>query len=97
MSIRIAPSLLSANFAALGEDIRMVEDAGAEDQAEKAQCDERRAQAAEPADRERDPGECLERGNVPGRDADPVVERIAARIERQQHERDREYHSQQHT
>lgn len=30
MSIRIAPSLLSANFAALGEDIRLVEDAGAD-------------------------------------------------------------------
>lgn len=29
MSIRIAPSILSANFAALGEDIRMVEQAGA--------------------------------------------------------------------
>ena len=29
MSIRIAPSILSANFAALGEDIRKVEDAGA--------------------------------------------------------------------
>jgi ribulose-phosphate 3-epimerase len=29
MSIRIAPSILSANFAALGEDIRMVEKAGA--------------------------------------------------------------------
>ena len=30
MSIRIAPSILSANFAALGDDIRMVEDAGAQ-------------------------------------------------------------------
>lgn len=30
MTIRIAPSLLSANFAALGEDIRKVEEAGAE-------------------------------------------------------------------
>ena len=30
MSIRIAPSILSANFAALGEDIRKVEDAGAD-------------------------------------------------------------------
>ena len=30
MSIRIAPSILSANFAALGEDIRRVEDAGAQ-------------------------------------------------------------------
>lgn len=29
MSIRIAPSILSANFAALGEDIRKVEEAGA--------------------------------------------------------------------
>ena len=29
MSIRIAPSILSANFAALGEEIRRVEDAGA--------------------------------------------------------------------
>lgn len=29
MSIRIAPSILSANFAALGDDIRMVEEAGA--------------------------------------------------------------------
>ena len=29
MSIRIAPSILSANFAALGEDIRRVEEAGA--------------------------------------------------------------------
>lgn len=29
MTIRIAPSILSANFAALGEDIRKVEDAGA--------------------------------------------------------------------
>ena len=29
MSIRIAPSILSANFAALGDDIRMVEKAGA--------------------------------------------------------------------
>ena len=29
MSIRIAPSILSANFAALGEDIRKVENAGA--------------------------------------------------------------------
>jgi ribulose-phosphate 3-epimerase len=29
VSIRIAPSILSANFAALGEDIRKVEDAGA--------------------------------------------------------------------
>ena len=29
MSIRIAPSILSANFAALGEDIRVVEKAGA--------------------------------------------------------------------
>ena len=29
MSIRLAPSILSANFAALGEDIRKVEDAGA--------------------------------------------------------------------
>ena len=29
MSIRIAPSILSANFAALGEEIRKVEDAGA--------------------------------------------------------------------
>ena len=29
MSVRIAPSLLSANFAALGEDIRKVEEAGA--------------------------------------------------------------------
>ena len=29
MSIRLAPSILSANFAALGEDIRQVEDAGA--------------------------------------------------------------------
>ena len=29
MSIRIAPSILSANFAALGEDIRIVEEAGA--------------------------------------------------------------------
>ena len=29
MSIRIAPSILSANFAALGDDIRKVEDAGA--------------------------------------------------------------------
>ena len=29
MSIRIAPSILSANFAALGEDIRIVESAGA--------------------------------------------------------------------
>ena len=30
MSIRIAPSILSANFAALGDDIRKVEDAGAQ-------------------------------------------------------------------
>jgi ribulose-phosphate 3-epimerase len=30
MNIRIAPSILSANFAALGEDIRKVEEAGAE-------------------------------------------------------------------
>jgi ribulose-phosphate 3-epimerase len=30
MSIRIAPSILSANFAALGEDIRKVEEAGAD-------------------------------------------------------------------
>jgi ribulose-phosphate 3-epimerase len=30
MSIRIAPSILSANFAALGDDIRLVEDAGAD-------------------------------------------------------------------
>ena len=30
MNIRIAPSILSANFAALGEDIRKVEDAGAD-------------------------------------------------------------------
>ena len=30
MNIRIAPSILSANFAALGDDIRMVEEAGAE-------------------------------------------------------------------
>ena len=30
MTIRIAPSILSANFAALGEDIRKVEDAGAQ-------------------------------------------------------------------
>ena len=30
MSIRIAPSILSANFAALGEEIRKVEDAGAQ-------------------------------------------------------------------
>lgn len=30
MSIRIAPSILSANFAALGEDIRKVEQAGAQ-------------------------------------------------------------------
>ena len=30
MSIRIAPSILSANFAALGEDIRKVEEAGAQ-------------------------------------------------------------------
>jgi ribulose-phosphate 3-epimerase len=30
VSIRIAPSILSANFAALGEDIRKVEDAGAQ-------------------------------------------------------------------
>jgi ribulose-phosphate 3-epimerase len=30
VSIRIAPSILSANFAALGDDIRMVEDAGAQ-------------------------------------------------------------------
>ena len=30
MNIRIAPSILSANFAALGEDIRMVEEAGAD-------------------------------------------------------------------
>src|SRR4030095_1570953 len=30
MNIRIAPSILSANFAALGEDIRKVEDAGAQ-------------------------------------------------------------------
>jgi ribulose-phosphate 3-epimerase len=29
MTVRIAPSLLSANFAALGDDIRMVEQAGA--------------------------------------------------------------------
>ena len=29
MSVRIAPSILSANFAALGEDIRKVEEAGA--------------------------------------------------------------------
>ena len=29
MSIRLAPSILSANFASLGEDIRRVEDAGA--------------------------------------------------------------------
>ena len=29
MSIRLAPSILSANFAALGDDIRKVEDAGA--------------------------------------------------------------------
>jgi ribulose-phosphate 3-epimerase len=29
VSVRIAPSILSANFAALGEDIRKVEDAGA--------------------------------------------------------------------
>jgi ribulose-phosphate 3-epimerase len=29
MNIRLAPSILSANFAALGEDIRMVEEAGA--------------------------------------------------------------------
>ena len=29
MNIRIAPSILSANFAALGEDIRKVEEAGA--------------------------------------------------------------------
>ena len=30
MSVRIAPSILSANFAALGEDIRKVEEAGAQ-------------------------------------------------------------------
>ena len=30
MSIRIAPSILSANFAALGDDIRKVEEAGAQ-------------------------------------------------------------------
>lgn len=30
MTVRIAPSILSANFAALGEDIRKVEDAGAQ-------------------------------------------------------------------
>lgn len=30
MNVRIAPSILSANFAALGEDIRKVEDAGAQ-------------------------------------------------------------------
>jgi ribulose-phosphate 3-epimerase len=30
VSVRIAPSILSANFAALGEDIRKVEDAGAQ-------------------------------------------------------------------
>ena len=30
MNIRIAPSILSANFAALGEDIRKVEEAGAD-------------------------------------------------------------------
>jgi ribulose-phosphate 3-epimerase len=29
-NVRIAPSLLSANFAALGEDIRKVEEAGAD-------------------------------------------------------------------
>src|ERR1041385_8357449 len=30
MNVRIAPSILSANFAALGEDIRKVEEAGAQ-------------------------------------------------------------------
>ncbi len=30
MTIRLAPSILSANFAALGDDIRMVEEAGAQ-------------------------------------------------------------------
>ena len=30
MNIRIAPSILSANFAALGDDIRKVEEAGAD-------------------------------------------------------------------
>jgi ribulose-phosphate 3-epimerase len=30
MTVRIAPSLLSANFAALAEDIRKVEEAGAQ-------------------------------------------------------------------
>ena len=30
MNVRIAPSILSANFAALGEDIRKVEDGGAQ-------------------------------------------------------------------